>query len=262
MRSIRLASIATAAVFAVGALLPATAEAQSPRPGQPPPAAATKPYKIVPITLPQALKDASFEAFRNQLDDAAKRKDRAALAKLVVAQGFFWDRENGDGADKKKSGVDNLAAALGLNNKAGAGWDMLSGYAVEPTASPSPNHKGASCAPADPGFIDKDLAELVKATQTDLPDWGYPVSNGIEVRAAPQPSAAVIDKLGLHFVRVLTDASPAAAVNSFVRVATPAGKSGFVPVDAIAPLGSDQICYLKEASGWKIGGYIGGGEPQ
>ena len=263
MRSWHFASVVTAAVLAVAALLPATtaAQAQSPRQGQPPPAA-VKPYKIVPITLPQPLKDAGFEAFRKQLDDAAKRKDRAALAKLVVAQGFFWDRENGDGADKKKPGVDNLAAALGLNNKDGAGWDMLAGYAAEPTVSPSPDHKGASCAPADPGFNDKELTELLKATQTDVPDWGYPVSNGIEVRAAPQASAAVIDKLGLHFVHVLTDSTPAAAVNSFVRVATPSGKTGFVPVDTIAPLGNDQICYLKEAGGWKIGGYIGGGEPQ
>ncbi len=36
--------------------------------------------------------------------EIAGKKDRAALAKLVVAQGFFWDGEKGDQADKKKSG--------------------------------------------------------------------------------------------------------------------------------------------------------------
>jgi hypothetical protein len=51
-----------------------------------------------------------FEAFRKQMNEAAQRKNRRALTKLVVGQGFFWLRENGDRAD-------NLAAALGLNNK-------------------------------------------------------------------------------------------------------------------------------------------------
>jgi hypothetical protein len=30
----------------------------------------------------------------------------------------------------------------------------------------------------------------------------------------------------------------------------------------IAPVGNDQICYVKDAGNWKIGGYIGGGDPQ
>jgi hypothetical protein len=41
---------------------------------------------------------------------------------------------------------------------------------------------------------------------------------------------------------------------------TPSGKSGFVSVDSVAPIGNDQICYVKDANGWKIGGYIGGGD--
>jgi hypothetical protein len=51
----------------------------------------------------------------------------------LLEGGFFWLRENGDRADKRKSGVDNLAGALGLHNKDGAGWDML----VLPTIRPS-----------------------------------------------------------------------------------------------------------------------------
>jgi len=31
---------------------------------------------------------------------------------------------------------------------------------------------------------------------------------------------------------------------------------------SIAPIGNDQICYVNDASGWKIGGYIGGGDAQ
>lgn len=264
MRQHFIPTFAAALLFA-GTLLPAPAAAQSPppRPAQPQPQPApAKPYKPVMITLPQPMKDASHEAFRKQVGDAAQKKDRAALGKLVVGQGFFWDRENGDGADKKKPGIDNLAVTLGLNSKDGAGWDMLGGYAAEPTASESPDHKGAICAPADPGFSDKDLDELVKATQTDIGEWGYTLFNGVEVRATPQVGAPVVEKLGLQFVRVAPDASPAAAVAAYLRIVTPSGKTGFIAADSVAPLGNDQICYVKEAGGWKIGGYIGGGDAQ
>ena len=219
-----------------------------------------KPYKPVAIKLPEPVKDPSFEAFRKQIGEAAQKKDRAALARLVVAQGFFWDREEGEGADKKKSGIDNLAAALGLNNKDGAGWDMLNGYAQDPTASPAPDHTGSVCAPAEPSYSDQELEALLKATQTDVPEWGYPVNAGVEVRDKPQQNAPVVDKLGLTLVRVLPDSGPAAAVASYVRVVLPSGKTGYVAADAIAPLGNDQICYIKDAGGWKISGYIGGGE--
>ena len=51
-----------------------------------------------------------------------------------------------------------------------------------------------------------------------------------------------------------------ATAPTFLRVVTPSGKTGFVAVDSVAPIGNDQICYVKDASGWKIGGYIGGGD--
>ncbi|MFZ0053281.1 MAG: hypothetical protein WAL09_00450 [Pseudolabrys sp.] len=94
------------------------------------------PYKPVAISPPKAISEATFEAFRKQINEAAQRKDREALTKLVIGQGFFWLGEKGDRADKRKSGVDNLAAALGLNSKDGAGWDMLASFAEDPTGSP------------------------------------------------------------------------------------------------------------------------------
>lgn len=251
------------AVLGAATLLAATlaAPAQKPPRGQqPPPPAAARPYKPVAIALPKPMADASFDAMRKQLAEAAGKKDRAALARLVVAQGFFWARENGNAADKRKSGIDNLATALSLNNKDGAGWDILAGYADDPTASPSSEHSGAVCAPADPAFDGQAFDELLKATQTDASEWGYPVSASIEVHAAPQAAAAVIDKLTLAFVRVSPEPKPVSA--AYLRVITPAGKIGYVSVDAIAPIGNDHICYVKDAGGWKIGGFIGGGEPQ
>lgn len=197
---------------------------------------------------------------RKQLGEVARRKDRTALAKLVVAQGLFWRRENRDTTDKRKSGVDNLAAALGLNSKDSAGWDILAGYADDSSAAPSAEHKGAFCAPADPAFDRMDFIELIKATQSDASEWGYPVSANIEVHAGPQANAPVIDRLDLTFVRVMPEPTPTSA--AYVRIVTPSGRAGYVSIDAIAPVGNDQLCYVKDGDAWKIGGYIGDGEPQ
>ena len=247
--------ISIAALLIAGAT---TAMAQNPPRGQqPPPPPKAGPYKPVTVTPPHRrrpqLRGLPQTDGRSR---AAQRSRRACEA--IVGQGFFWLREKGDRADKKKSGIDNLAAALGLNNKDGAGWDMLASFADDPTGAASPEQKGATCAPADPNFDRKAFEALMQSTQTDLGDWGYPVSADIEVRAAPQANAPVVEKLGSAFVRIIAENGP--NVPTFLRVVTPSGKTGFVSVDSVAPIGNDQICYAKDASGWKIGGYIGGGD--
>jgi hypothetical protein len=60
-------------------------------------------------------------------------------------------------------------------------------------------------------------------------------------------------------VRVLADDSPANAVlATFLKVLTPSGKVGHVPVDAVLPIGGEQLCYVRDAGGWKIAGFLGG----
>src|SRR5437868_313989 len=101
----RLSPIVLSALLVTAAF--SGASAQAPRPGQPPPPgkpqqgppgkpqaqpamppiAPAKPYKAIAVTPPVPLADPSFEAFRKQVADAAQKKDRAGLAKLVVAQG-------------------------------------------------------------------------------------------------------------------------------------------------------------------------------
>lgn len=254
--------------FAFALLTPIAASAQTQqlaqaKQQQAPAIAPAKPYKPVAVQLPAPLNDPSFEAFRKQLEDIAQKKDRAALAKLVVAQGFFWEAENGDRADKKKSGIDNLAAAIGLTGKEAAGWELLTGYSGDPTAAPIPGKQGVVCAPADPIFDEKALEDMAKATQTDPGEWGYPLTDGVEVRSADNAKAPVSEKLGLHFIRILPDensAPPAGHQIPPIKVVTPSGKTGFVSADAIAPLGNDQICYVKDTAGWKITGFVGSGE--
>ena len=61
-------------------------------------------------------------------------------------------------------------------------------------------------------------------------------------------------------MRVLPDSAPPDSANQqpFLHIATPSGKTGFVPIEAMASLGGDQMCYTKDGGGWKIAGYFGG----
>lgn len=256
------------------------AQNQPPRPSQPPaqaappqqppralpapPPAPPAPYQPVTIGAPPPIKDPGLEALRKQIVEIAQRKDRNALARLVVAQGFFWDAEGGDKADKRQPGIDNLVRALNLLAADGSGWEMLAGYASDPTGSTPPHRGNVTCAPGDPVFDGQALEALVKATRTEDIDWGFPVQPGIEVRASAQPNSPVIDRLGMYFVRVMMENLQSAPPPSDqapppLRIVTPSGKVGYVPAEAIAPLGSDHLCYVKDSSGaWKIAGFIGG----
>jgi hypothetical protein len=275
-----IAAVSIASLLLAAA--PALAQGQLPRPGQLPPAggqgsppprgpatppqqqqqqqqqqqaAAAKPYKPVSISAPAAVTDPSFEAFRKQIGAAAEKKDRKALAGLV-AQNFFWMGEKGDKTDKKKPGVDNLAKAIQLDGKEAPGWEMLGAASTDPTGTPFPDRKDTICAPADPTFNPQELEALAKSTGTDEGDWAYPTQTGLEVHSGPQPNSPVVEKLGLHFVRVMQDQN--AQPGPMLKVVTPSGKTGFVPAEALSPLGSDQLCYSKEAGGWKISGFVGG----
>ena len=115
------------------------------------------------------------------------------------------------------------------------------------------------CAPAGPEFNTQELEKLAETTKTDIGDWGFTAADGVEVRATATQNSAVIEKLGMQFVRVMPDMAPNAS-QDFMRIVAPSGKVGFVAAEAINPLGSDQLCYGKDAGGaWKIVGMIGGG---
>jgi hypothetical protein len=282
MRNPRLTTtvLAATASVIVGALSPLSAQSQQQK-SAPPPAQAQQPaqpqpdqqqpdqqapsppqaYKPVAVQLPKPLTDPSFEAFRQQIVAIAQKKDRTGLARLV-ARNFFWMPEDQDAADKRKSGIDNLAKAIGLEGRDAAGWELLATFANEPTADPNAERPGVVCAPGEPNFDENAAEELVNTTQTDPSEWGYPTKDGVEVRSEPSATSQVTEKLGLHLVRAYPDDSPANAVQAdFLRIVTPSGKLGFVQVDSIAALASDQLCYVKEGNAWKIAGVIGGATP-
>lgn len=265
MRRPFIASVVTVAAMSIGALGYELASAQAqplptpPRGLETPAAAPVKPYKPVAVTPPAALSDPSFEAFRKQLADIAGRKDRAGLTKLMVAQGFFWLQQK-DVTDKKKPAIENLAKAIDLDNQDGSGWAVIAGYAGEPTAGPMPAHQGVMCAPGNPTFDPKAFQALIQSTKTDFSEWSYPVQDGVDVHAAAQASSPVSEKLGMNLVRVLPDSAPPDNPNDpfFLHVAPPSAKAGFVDAQMLAPLAGDKMCYVKDSTGWKITGYIGG----
>jgi hypothetical protein len=267
MRRFAIAALALVASLSATAfaLTCVTAQAQQTQllPLKPPPPPPIKPYTPVAAKPPVPYDDAAFQAFRKQLVDIAAKKDRAALAKLVVPKGFFWLQDK-DVADPKKPGIDNLAKATSLDATDGSGWGMLGALFNDPTVAQFSDHNGVMCAPADPTIDAKAFGALAESTQTDPSEWGYAVKDGVEVHDAAQPNAPTIEKLGLNLVRVLPDTAPPTGSGPvFLHVATPSGKTGFIAADDIAPLGGDQICYVKDAGGaWKITGYFGGAVQQ
>ena len=233
---------------------------QQQRPGQPPQqqAVAPKPYKALAVSAAAPVNDPTFAAFRKQLADIAQKKDRKTLANLV-ANNFFWMGEKGDKAAKGRPGIENLAKAISLDAKDGSGWETLDGFATDDTASPFPERQNVICAPAEPQFNAQEFEQLTQATGTDDGDWAFPTQPGLEMRAAAQPNAPVVEKLGMHLVLVMEDdKAPASQDQAMLRVVAPSGKVGFVPVDAVTPLVNDQLCYVKQAGAWKIAGFLGG----
>jgi hypothetical protein len=230
----------------------------APQPQAQQPVAPPAPYSVLKVAPPKPSNDPSLAAFRKELAGIAQRKDRPALAKLVTVQGFFWLKEEGNAAGKK-TGIEALATALILAAKDGSGWERLGEFAADETAQPYPDRPNTVCSPAGPEFNEQELDKLAEATKTDVGDWGFTSTDGVEVRATAAQTAPVIEKLGMQFVRVMPDTAPNAS-QDFMRIVAPSGKVGFVAAEAINPLGSDQLCYGKDASGaWKIVGMIGGG---
>jgi len=253
----RLIAIASSAV-ALGLALAPAAHAQE--------AAPPAPYQPVAVKVAPLVSDAGLDAFRKELAAVAQRKDRAALARMVVAKGFFWERDDGQGADPNKSSLDNLVTAFSLEGNDSPGWDGLAQAAADPHAAPDPQKKGVLCAPVAPDLDGKSFEALAQQTKTDPAEWGFPYTAGVEVRAEPKADAPVTEKLGLALIRVTVDESPLHAVEGtgaeWLRVVTPSGKIGYVAAGAIGALVSDQICYSKDAGGWKIAGLVGGGDQQ
>jgi hypothetical protein len=221
------------------------------------------PYHQVTVKFAEPPSDPSFAAFRGELAAAAKRRVYGELARLVVAHGFFWERDFGAVFDRAKSGVENLAVAIGLEQHDGQGWTMLATFAAEPTAAPIVSRPGIICAPARPKFDEAEFNALVSRNGSDPVDWAYPRKATVAMHAAANASGGVIETLGPHFVRVLERAAKAgeAARVRWTQVLAPSGRTGFVAPGTLMSLLAERLCYDKDVTGrWRIAGFVGGGD--
>jgi hypothetical protein len=218
--------------------------------------APSRPYKVIPVIPPRASNDPSFAAFRKQALGIAGRHDRGALAGLV-ADNFFWLGAGGDKADKKKSGIDNLAEVAELDAADGSGWQALTRVLGDPTLEPFPDRKGVMCSPAGPVLDERAAERLAKSTGTQPYEWGYTAKPDIDAHAATQADSPIVEKLvRTQLIRLLPNDEPGGGA-SFVRVVTPSGKVGFVGAEFVKTFPESRICYIKSAGRWKIAGLIG-----
>jgi hypothetical protein len=223
-----------------------------------------RPYQPVAITRPAVSDDATFALFRAALALAVNTRHYAELSPLVLERGFFWGRDFGQRFDPRKPSVDNLAAAIALEHGNGTGWQALAEFAAEATFEPLESRPGVICAPARPAYDGIAFAKLLDNSVTSDIDWAYPRADETPVRATPQPGAAKVGTIGMHFVRLLgfegADSEPAPGRVQWARVALPDGKQGFVAPGSLMSLTAERLCYIKDlVAGWRIAGYIAGG---
>lgn len=221
-----------------------------------------KPYPAVAITPASPSNDVTLAAFRLEIAVVAKSRIYSALTRLMVARGFFWDRDFGHGFDPRKPAVDNLAAALALEHDRGTGWQSLAAFAADPTAEPLESHAGVLCTPARPSYDGIAYTRLLDTTYTADRDWAYPRAAETPLRAAPQVEAALLGALGAHFVRLLDILRGEDDLShpQWAKVVTPDGRIGFVAPGSLMSLAEARLCYVKDAfDGWRIAGYVARG---
>jgi hypothetical protein len=228
------------------------------------PAPTTKSFDLVNVKLPSPPGDPSFAAFRQNLAAVAKGRVFETLARNVAPHGFFWDRDFANGFDPKRTGAENLATAIRLEQGPGAGWQLLADFAAEPTTTEIPAAPGVLCAPGRPSFEQDDFDRLVDATHSSPTEWVYPHAAGVELRAAPRKESNLVETLGSYFVRIIRfETVPANADplhTAWARVAAPSGKIGYAAPGTLNSLAAARLCYIKDITGrWSITGFIGGG---
>jgi hypothetical protein len=218
----------------------------------------------VPVTPPaNFVNDPSLTVFRARLGEIARARDLKGL-KGVVGGNFFWEHDFGGGYDPKASAVQNLIAALSLDDAKlseeyrGSGWRRLEAIVASPMFV-SGKHGGddggsktvAACGPTAPSYNSDAIPdELV---------WGY-VLDRATIYAKPAASGSGIATLENEAVEVLEPADAEIGHADFAKVKLPSGQPGFVEGRLLHSFLGEEICLAKRGGTWRIVGYIGGGD--
>ena len=140
-----------------------------------------------------------------------------------VAGDFFWMETRRQG-QQKKPGIDNLAAAIGLDVQAPRlGADRRGRDEVR--RKRIPNHKGVMCAPASPSSTPKPSNNSSSAPEP-TPATGGLEKPGVEVTMPRIAGAPVIDRLACTSCAYCPTAAPGAtSPRNSLRILTRQAKS-------------------------------------
>ena len=148
--------------------------------------------------------------------------------------------------------------ALYLDNPETEGWDILAAFAADATGDAVAGTQGRDLRAGRAEARQRGGAALGDTTGTSSAFWYYPNKDGLEVRDRHRArSSRFTGKLGMHLVWVYPDESPSAAVfTENVRIVLPSGTFGFVAAEALVPLPSDLLCYVKNGNTWQHRGLL------
>lgn len=226
-------------------------------------------YPAVKVEMPAPFAgNAAFDAARKTLADALAKKDLAALSALV-APNFVTTvgGEPGERYDKSKDGLHNFKVAFGFrpfgkdadgDTDLGPQWELLADFAAERSFAQG-RDANTMCGPALP-VPDAKALERASALIEDPEqpaEWIYSMPE-IALTASPGGGAVVGKTAGtaLPVVGTSPPLRPGGPPPAHLELLLPAGKSGWVAVDAVKPLSADQLCFAKQPSGdWKIAAY-------
>ena len=194
-----------------------------------------------------------------------RRRIYAELAPLVLAQGFFWDRDFGQRFDPRKPAVDNLAAAIALEQGNGIGWDALAAFAAEPAVEPLDSRPGVDLRAGAPGLRQRRVLQAARRHLYERHRLGLSArrrnagARRAAARTRPRSARSGCISSACSASRAPTANRRPAATNGRASPCRTAS-TGFVAPGSLMSLTAERLCYIKDlVGGWRIAGYIAGG---
>lgn len=231
------------------------------------------PYQEIKVTVSVAYKpSAGFERMRAWFADGVAKKNVATLIALL-APTFLWNYggDRAEDMDLSRDAVQNFKVAFGFRAagkdvdggvEEGPYWDTLADFANDLSYYAASESGNLVCGPIGAELADDELFQQVrKKIETDDGAEWYFTLDTTDVMRAPGDNGPPIARVGTVAMPLLGVAPAAqegrpAPKTTHYEVLLPSGKTGWVPVSAVRPLSTSQMCYVKNAAGdWKIAIY-------
>jgi hypothetical protein len=232
-------------------------------------------YPEVKVVLENHYKpDSAFDKMNGAFLDAVQRKDVGALAALV-APTFLWTVSDhpADELDLGRDAIHNFKVAFGFRALSegvdggvddGPYWDVLTAFAEEPSFYAANDAGTLVCGPMTAEVADDNAFEEArrKINAIDEPvEWYFTLAAETPVAMAPGDTGTPIAKVGtiamplIGFYPPEREGAPPPPTTHY-EVLLPSGRTGWVPVTAVRPLKTDQLCYARTPAGeWKIAAF-------